>query len=361
MKATMIRMRVALTIFVAVLTIEVQPSAQSQTYTTIDVPGSTGTTAVGINQAGVITGNYTDANFVSHGFLRAVDGTITSFDPPASTGTTPGAINPTGVITGTYTTGDYADENLVNHAFLRTVDGKITTIDAPGAGAGFIQGTSAGAINPAGEITGWYTDENSVSHGYRRTVTGAFTSFDVPGSGGIQPIGINPAGVITGNYFFPAGEFFGFEFYVPHGFVRDAKGSITLIAPSTWFDIEPQAVNPAGIVAGKYQDGPTGLWGFFLRAKDGTITQIDNLPGLNTAISVAINQEGAMTGWYIDTNPALVSFVRTADGQVSVIADPNAGTGIFQGTQANCINAAGQIAGSYSDPNYVSHGFLRIP
>lgn len=306
------RMRVAVTTFVAVLTISTQPSAQSQIYTTIDVPGSAGATAASINQAGVITGSYTDANFVSHGFLRAADGTIATFD-------------------------------------------------APGAGTGMYQGTSAAGISPAGAITGWYTDAIFASHGFLRAVDGTITSFDVPGSGGIQPLGINPAGVITGNYLFPAGEFLGFQFYEPHGFVRDAKGTLTLIAPSTWFDIEPQAINSAGTIARKYQDGPTALWGFFLRAPDGNITAIDNLPGVSFPVSVAIDQEGSITGSYIDTNVALDSFVRTADGQVRVIADPNAGTGFFQGTTANSINAAGQIAGSYTDSNYVSHGFLRNP
>ena len=34
-----------------------------------------------------ITGSYTDASGVSHGFLRDRDGAITSFDPPGSNGT----------------------------------------------------------------------------------------------------------------------------------------------------------------------------------------------------------------------------------------------------------------------------------
>ena len=63
----------------------------------------------------------------------------------------------------------------------------------------------------------------------------------------------------------------------------------------------------------------------------------------------------------LDANFSLVSFARAADGNTSVIADPNAGTSLFQGTTANSINAAGQIAGGYTDSNYVSHGFMRNP
>jgi probable HAF family extracellular repeat protein len=38
-------------------------------FQTIDFPGSTGTRAIGINNAGQIVGDYVDANGVRHGFL----------------------------------------------------------------------------------------------------------------------------------------------------------------------------------------------------------------------------------------------------------------------------------------------------
>jgi len=361
MEATTL-MRVAETTFVAVLTIAVQPSAQSQTYTTIDPPGSEGTTLSSINPAGAITGFFLDANFVPHGFLRTPNGAITPFDPPSSTGTTPEAINPGGVITGYYTTGDYADENLVSHGFLRAPDGTITTFDAPGAGTGFFQGTTVYAINPAGAITGYYTDANSVSHGFVRTVTGTFTSFDVPGSAGTVADAINPTGVVTGYYMAPLGG----GFSIPVGFVRDAKGAITIIAPEGDFtylvDDYPSSINLAGTIAGTASNINVNASGFYLRAKDGSITWFDNLPGLGSALGININLGGTATGDYIDWDSGqILSFVRTADGQVSLIADPNAGTGFFQGTEAYLINPAGQIAGNYSDENYVSHGFLRTP
>lgn len=79
-------------------------------------------------------------------------------------------------------------------------------------------------------------------------------------------------------------------------------------------------------------------------------------------MGTSVNQEGAMTGDYIDWDSGqILSFVRTSDGQISMVADPNAGTGFFQGTSAYLINPAGQIAGTYSDSNYVGHGFLRVP
>src|SRR4029434_5573875 len=80
--------------------------------------------------------------------------TITTFDAPGAgtgpgQGTTAFAINPAGTITGRY-----SDASDVLHGFLRTPNGAISTFDAPGAGTGPGQGTSAFSINPAGAITG---------------------------------------------------------------------------------------------------------------------------------------------------------------------------------------------------------------
>ena len=113
--------------FVVTLVITVPLAANSQTLTSFDPTGSTSTFPASINPAGVITGFYSDASFVNHGFLRDADGTITTFDPSASTSTMPTGINPEGDIVGSYT-----DSNSVSHGFLRTEDGNITTFDVPG-------------------------------------------------------------------------------------------------------------------------------------------------------------------------------------------------------------------------------------
>jgi hypothetical protein len=55
-----------------------------------------------IDDAGDITGSYTDAAAVQHGFVRNPYGTITSFDPPEGNQTTTTSINDTGAIAGFY-------------------------------------------------------------------------------------------------------------------------------------------------------------------------------------------------------------------------------------------------------------------
>lgn len=146
------------------------------TITTFDAPGAgTGSgqgtfvsTIEGINPAGAISGIYTDANGVFHGFVRDPDGTIATFDAPGAgagvgQGTECGGINSAGM-----SPGNYIDSSGVNHGYVRAGDGVITTFDVPGAGTGSGQGTSAGQNNPADAITGLYLDANNVGHGFLR-------------------------------------------------------------------------------------------------------------------------------------------------------------------------------------------------
>ena len=93
---------------------------------------------------------------------------MTTFDVPGGgagpfQGTYPASINPMGEIAGNYT-----DANNVNHGFVRAPWGELATFDVPGAGAGAYQGTFCWVNNPAGVIAGSYVDANNVSHGFIR-------------------------------------------------------------------------------------------------------------------------------------------------------------------------------------------------
>ncbi len=63
-------------------------------------------------------------------------------------------------------TGTYTDANRVSHGFVRNPGGVITTFDVPGAGTGSNQGTEPSNLNAAGEITGYYIDGSTVAHGF---------------------------------------------------------------------------------------------------------------------------------------------------------------------------------------------------
>jgi len=200
-----------------------------------------------------------------------------------------------------------------------------TTVDVPGAGTNSQQGTAVSSINAAGDITGVYVDANNVVHGFVLPAGGTLTKFDVPAAG-----------------------------------TKAGQGTI------------PASINSSGTITGVYVDGNIAAHGF-VRAANGTITTID-APGAPTATkdrgtsALGINDSGTIIGMYsttgsISTPPTYHSFLRTAAGKITVIDEPNAGSGVSssggkEGTYVSDINASGEMVGSYIDSNYVEHGFL---
>jgi probable HAF family extracellular repeat protein len=137
-------------------------SADGNTFTTFDYPGAVGfTIAHGLNDSEQVIGTY-PYDAAGNGFLRSGDGsTFTNFDDPSAgpSGTTAIGINDAGQVVGGYT-----DASGNPHGFLRSIDGSsFTSIDFPGAGSG---GTQALGINNSGQIVGIYFDSNGNQHGF---------------------------------------------------------------------------------------------------------------------------------------------------------------------------------------------------
>jgi hypothetical protein len=111
--------------------------------TTFDAPGAgtnagsgDGTFPESINDAGATTGHYTDRRNLYRGFLRSPGGELITFDAPGAgttagvgCGTFPESINDAGAITGHYSEG-----HSLYHGFVRGPTGEFTAFDAPGAG-----------------------------------------------------------------------------------------------------------------------------------------------------------------------------------------------------------------------------------
>ena len=130
-----------------------------------------GTFGGGINPAGIIVGSYLDANNVNHGFLLSRNLAFTTFDVPgAGTGPFQGTLVSTATINSEgEITGNYLDANNVSHGFLRARHGAITTFDVPAAGTTSGLGTTPVDNNAANAITGWYADASGLYHGFVRT------------------------------------------------------------------------------------------------------------------------------------------------------------------------------------------------
>lgn len=305
-------------------------------FTTFDSPGAdttagdfNGTFPNAINDAGVITGVYDDATGTPHGFLRSPEGGFTTFDVPGgSLFTSPIALNLEGAIVGYY-----GNESGVTRPFLRYPDGTfVATWNIPAdacnaSPATGCFGSAAFGINVFGTAAAGYEDNsgNFVHHGLLRKADGKLTTFDVPGAG-------------TGSY--------------------QGTGCPGCSRP----------INLFGAVAGLYIDGNNVVHGF-LRSHTGEITTFDP-PGEGPQglgcfadCSLGLNDSGAITGSYLDANNVVHGFVRSPEGKFTTFDAPGADTtaGDFNGTFPVSINDEGVITGYYIDANFVFHGFLRLP
>jgi predicted membrane protein len=304
--------------------------------------------------------------------------TIITFDASAAgtaagQGTFPTGINQAGVIVGSY-----LDTNNVFHGLLRARDGTLTTIDVPAAGTGAFQGTFLIGINMAGASVGDYVDSGDVEHGILRAPSGTITTFNVPAAGtgafqGTHALNINPGGEISGRYIDSSG--------VSHGFLRARDGTITTFdvagagtAPGQGvFLTSIDGLNPAGATIGAYLDSSNVLH-TFVRAADGTITVFD-VPGAGTGalqgpFPTGISPQGVIEGTNTDGNNVTHGFLRALDGTVTAFNVPGAGTGagvpcslIFvptcQGTIPENISPGGAITGAYVNTSGILRGFLR--
>ena len=357
-------------------------SAQNSRIVSFDAPGAdttpgdlNGTYPSSINVWGFITGSYQGADTVFHGFLRSPEGRFTTFEAPGAdttagsfNGTSPNSINDLGVITGSYT-----DANGFSHGFLRSPDGKFTTFDVPGVG-GF--GSTPIAINLEGAVVGYYTDAIPEFHAFLRSPNGTFTTWSGPGAcDNGQPNGcygssatnINIFGIAVGGFEDNSGNF------VDHGLIRRPDGTLTTFdVPGAGTGLYQgsgcpgcaRGLNQLGAIAGTYIDANSVQHGF-LRSPDGKFTTFD-APGAGTGSNqgtgcpsdcpTSLNDWGAITGIYIDTNFVYHGYLRSPEGKI-VTVDPVGS--IF--TFSDGINDLGSITGYYVDANDVYHGFLRIP
>lgn len=197
------------------------------------------TEGTGINDSGVIAGDYLDANFASHGFVRAANGTMTGFDPQDSLGTRPTAINHRGDVAGWYT------GSGVQPGFVRKADGSITTFVVDQAQ------TTVRAINDADETAGYIGSEENQCTGFLRKPDGTVEMVSPAGASTIHAI--NASGATTGWYI--KNNFL-------HGFVRSANGTMTTVDPPDSSGTQPFGISDGGAITGAYQDSTGATHGF---------------------------------------------------------------------------------------------------
>jgi hypothetical protein len=127
------------------------------------------------------------------------------------------------------------------------------------------------------------------------------------------------------------------------------------------------AINPEGAITGFYTDLNYVEHGF-LRNPQGVITTFD-APGASTdgygTFGIGLNADGVTIGYYTNSNFNYGGFVRRPDGKFETFRYPKACTTGdpegCEGTGLEAINASGVIAGGYVDKNFVQHALLIKP
>jgi hypothetical protein len=149
------------------------------------------TDTYGVNNAGVIAGDYVDSSSVQHAMLLAGKKLTTVNNKACS------AISGTGGISfyGINSKGDAAGwctsaKTGLDIAFVYS-KGKFTAVNFPKS-----NGTQATGINDKGEVVGLYLDSTNATHGFSKKGT-KYTDISVTGHTNTVAWGVNNAGQIT--------------------------------------------------------------------------------------------------------------------------------------------------------------------
>ncbi len=283
------------------------------TPTTIHYPGSTSTTARGINNSEEIVGTYACATACvnpvtgetsaagTHGFLLQ-DGIYARIDVPGGTSTIPRGISEQGAIIGQYNMAG------VTHGFAYSdgqyvypIDVPADLFDHPGS---TLRHTLPIRISPQGDIVGCFHEDNismTTMHGFLWR-NGTFTVLSTPHSPGdtdsrdpdTMNNGIAPTGEVVGYYFTSGVSYIAVDNAIATTFTFD--GNLFTLA----YD-----VNPRGDIVGVYGVNPAVTVGSpvsprgFLRTKDGAYRSLE-VDGASSTQVFGINSIRDVVGQYTD-------------------------------------------------------------
>jgi len=258
------------------------PAWADLTWTTLDYPSASSTTAYGIDGNNIV-GDYYDGSGIHHGFLY--DGsTWTTLDYPGASGTMAYGINGTNIV------GDYSDGSGFHHGFL--YDGSTwTTLDYPGTDE-----TSALGISGS-NIVGNYKISN-VTHGFLYDGS-TWTTLDYPGATGSGAQGIRDNNIV-GTY-----NASGF-----HGFLYDGSTWTTLDYPGTTFRKACRGIDGSMIVGVYALLSPTGYVAHGFLYDGSTWTTLD-YPSADQTMALGISGSSIVGRYYATGSSASHGFIAT--------------------------------------------------
>jgi uncharacterized membrane protein len=143
--------------------------------TAVKIMGAESTSTIGVNNAGVLVGQYTDSMGDTYGMMLNGSTLTRIDDPKAVAGSTwCYGINNNNQVVGFYTSGTTGQQVGFYYA-----SGTFTDVTDP-AGA---VAAEAWDINDSGQITGYFIDSSAKEHGFVLSGPGGTcTQLDVPGA-----------------------------------------------------------------------------------------------------------------------------------------------------------------------------------
>jgi probable HAF family extracellular repeat protein len=260
-------------------------------FITIETPNATScggnyycNAAFGINDARLVTGEYTDSSNNLHGFAWQ-DGLLQTVDYPGSTETGLDVANNRGVVAGDYTDG--VDDTW--YAATYSFRGGTWTIlpNIPN-----YSNNEAFAINDSGLVVGEAFGVNIAESWMWDPSSQSYSPIVVPGSAqnstGVDAL--NDKGQVVGWYTDSSG--------MTHGFLKEGETYTTIDPPDSTYTLA-NSINNSGTIVGAWL-GPYGWWGGFVRTSDGVFTVLDVPGALETQIW-GINDWGDICG--VAVNP----------------------------------------------------------
>jgi hypothetical protein len=275
------------------------PSSGSiEVITTFDYPGTgNNTLPQKINERGDVVGEFIDSSGVVRGFVRFSDGSFSTpiVDPNDTVGFTEGrGINNSGIVDG-----DYVISDGTVHSFLLS-GGTFTEYDLPGA----LQ-TNLLSINDAGVLTGTFDPGNGVFQAFIDR-GGTITSYSVPGAAATLAYELNNSNHLAVGYFVDASG-------ILHGQYRDANGTLHFpIDPSGSVATVLFGLNDRNWVVGRYADSSGVTHGVFFLPPNQFSTF--DYPGSAFTSLNGINDRGVICGRYVDGSGIAHGFLARVTG-----------------------------------------------
>jgi 6-phosphogluconolactonase (cycloisomerase 2 family)/uncharacterized membrane protein len=317
----------------ALLALVVSAYAQF-TFTSIDYPGGTLTTARGIRNHGEIVGSYRIVQ-PRHALLIKA-GKFIPLAPQTVLGTNYSEafkINSHGDIVG-----QYAGNNGLFHGFLLR-NGNLTTLSFPGA-----SDTYAFGINNSGIVVGYWDLLNSVGgvvayHGFMWKA-GVFQQVDFPGSVDSSILGINVHGDFVGSWDS------GIHSPIAHGFICSSKQCTSFDVPVAGATLtQPDDINANGQIAGAYVDGGL-IHAFLIDGKN--FTSLD-FPGATSTVAWGINTAGQIVGTYHNADGSVHGFLAqpssAGKAEYAYSANLNQITGFHVDLTSGALSAPSNVPG----------------